>query len=744
MPFFFCIGITDAQTPIIDSFNNLIAHASSDTSRINLINKKISAFNEVNLDSAIRLGNLNVQNAEKLYYQRGVADAKTNVATSLLFKGQYDVAAQNLKVAEAIYKALNDSAGLSTVYSTLGMYYGMQSMYDTSITYFEKVIVFLGHKHNVQALSRAYENIAISYQMTSNYPNSLEYFQKALQIAEQSNDEKSQAYIYANLGNTYSDIQDTLRAEESLLKAIELAKRTNIKNVELYTCSNLASLYNGMQKYSSAYNYAIKASELAKEVGDIGMEASALSRAGVQLANVNKFSEAEALAKKGILLADSSKQPLNIYQTYSDFGFIQKKENKFKEAIPYYQKAFSTMRKSDLYDLSVADGYSNLSYCYEKTGNYTKALESYKMFSKITDSVRSKDNIRKATMLALNYDFDKKQQLAKAVQEKKDAEAKRIKNQQYFIIAFLGIIVLAAVIITLILLRNNKHKQRAYSLLDKQKKQTDIQKVKTEQALENLKTSQAQLIQSEKMASLGELTAGIAHEIQNPLNFVNNFSDVNIELLEELKEEIENGNLDEVKSITNDVIENEQKINHHGKRADAIVKGMLQHSRKSSGQKEPTDINALADEYLRLSYHGLRAKDKNFNATIETDFDNSLGKINVIPQDIGRVLLNLFNNAFYAVNEQKIQNPISYNPTVFVRTQKCDDKVQITVRDNGNGIQQKIIDKIFQPFFTTKPTGEGTGLGLSLSYDIIKAHGGEIKVESKEGEGSEFVIQIVA
>jgi two-component system, NtrC family, sensor kinase len=209
-----------------------------------------------------------------------------------------------------------------------------------------------------------------------------------------------------------------------------------------------------------------------------------------------------------------------------------------------------------------------------------------------------------------------------------------------------------------------------------------------------------------------------------------------------MKEELTRGNGQEAMSIANDVIENEQKINHHGKRADAIVKGMLQHSRKSSGQKEATDINALTDEYLRLSYHGLRAKDKNFNATIETHFDESIGKINVIPQDIGRVLLNLFNNAFYAVNERKSSNLISYKPTVFVRTGKCDNKIQITVRDNGNGIPQKIVDKIFQPFFTTKPTGQGTGLGLSLSYDIMKAQGGEIKVESKEGEGSEFIIQL--
>jgi signal transduction histidine kinase len=268
-----------------------------------------------------------------------------------------------------------------------------------------------------------------------------------------------------------------------------------------------------------------------------------------------------------------------------------------------------------------------------------------------------------------------------------------------------------------------------------------MQKEELEQTLNKLRTSQTQLIQSEKMASLGELTAGIAHEIQNPLNFVNNFSEVNKELLEEMNEEIEKGNLAEVKSIVKDVIDNEQKINHHGKRADAIVKGMLQHSRTSSGIKEPTDINTLADEYLRLAYHGLRAKDKSFNATMKTDFDENIGKINVITQDIGRVILNLITNAFYAVAEKKKQQPDNYEPTVSVITKKKDDKVLISVNDNGNGIPQSSLEKIFQPFFTTKPSGQGTGLGLSISYEIITtAHGGELKVENKEGEGAAFTI----
>jgi signal transduction histidine kinase len=255
------------------------------------------------------------------------------------------------------------------------------------------------------------------------------------------------------------------------------------------------------------------------------------------------------------------------------------------------------------------------------------------------------------------------------------------------------------------------------------------------QTLENLKATQSQLIQSEKMASLGELTAGIAHEIQNPLNFVNNFSEVNREMIAEMKDEIDKGNYSEVKIIADDIEANEEKINHHGKRADAIVKGMLQHSRSSNGIKEPTDINALADEYLRLAYHGLRAKDKSFNATMITDFDKSIGNVNIIPQDISRVILNLITNAFYVVNEKKKQIGEGYEPTVSVSTKKSNGKVEISVKDNGNGIPSKILDKIFQPFFTTKPTGQGTGLGLSFSYDIVKAHGGEIKVETRESNG---------
>ncbi|MDN3657287.1 ATP-binding protein [Ferruginibacter paludis] len=282
------------------------------------------------------------------------------------------------------------------------------------------------------------------------------------------------------------------------------------------------------------------------------------------------------------------------------------------------------------------------------------------------------------------------------------------------------------------------------------------QKETLEEALTELKTTQAQLIQSEKLASLGELTAGIAHEIQNPLNFINNFSEVNTELIEEMKEAIAKGDSEEVLAIAADIAANEQKINHHGKRADSIVKGMLQHSRNSNGIKEPTDINKLADEYLRLAYHGLRAKDKSFNAAMKTDFDRYIPPINVIPQDIGRVILNLITNAFYAASQPSAlpDDTVAANhktPTVWVTTAlipPTEDEgtlVSLTVRDNGPGIPANIMDKIFQPFFTTKPTGQGTGLGLSMSYDIItKGHGGQLTVHTSEGTGTEFTILLPA
>jgi len=407
----------------------------------------------------------------------------------------------------------------------------------------------------------------------------------------------------------------------------------------------------------------------------------------------------------------------NVIQPDYYLALLRIKQERFEEAAALLLidiDRIKTNRPNILRD------YKLIAEIYQKTGKTQLANQAFQSYLSLQDSIQA-DQEKYRTI-----SFETEQQItdSETAISKLESENKLSAQSRNFTIGIAGLLLILA--------------GSVYYRFRSKKKANEV----LEKTLTNLKSTQSQLIQSEKMASLGELTAGIAHEIQNPLNFVNNFSEVNKELIGEMKAEIEIGNLEEVKAIANDIESNSEKINHHGKRAGDIVKGMLQHSRSSNGVKEPTDINKLADEYLRLAYHGLRAKDKSFNATLKTDYDESIGNINIIPQDIGRVILNLINNAFYAVDEKKKSGIENYEPTITVSTKKINDKTEIRVTDNGNGIPQKVLDKIFQPFFTTKPTGQGTGLGLSMSYDIVKAHGGELKVETTEGDGSEFNIQL--
>ena len=393
-------------------------------------------------------------------------------------------------------------------------------------------------------------------------------------------------------------------------------------------------------------------------------------------------------------------------------------QNRLSEAIVLLDK--DIIRLGNLRQEKLKD-YGLQATLYEQLGDYKNAFLVNKKHLNLRNEIQSDIDKFRRVSFEVEQEMNQKELSISALQ----AEIRISSIAQKFTIGLAIMFILLAASI--------------YYRFQSKKKANAI----LEATLSNLKSTQSQLIQSEKMASLGELTAGIAHEIQNPLNFVNNFSEVSTELVDEMNIEIEKGNNDEAKQIGQDLKQNLEKINHHGKRAGDIVKGMLQHSRSSSGVKEPTDINALADEYLRLAYHGLRAKDKTFNSKFETTFDEAIGKINVIPQDIGRVILNLITNAFYVVNERAKLNQPSYEPTVSVNTKKEGSRVLVSVKDNGNGIPQKIIDKIFQPFFTTKPTGQGTGLGLSMSYDIVtKSHQGEIKVETKEGEGTVFIVDL--
>ena len=342
------------------------------------------------------------------------------------------------------------------------------------------------------------------------------------------------------------------------------------------------------------------------------------------------------------------------------------------------------------------------------------------------DSLFNLEKVRQFQSLSFNETLRQQQQL----QDLKLAEQRYSSRlRTYALLAGLVVVLGGA----FFLYRNNRQKQKANAFLSAQKQEL-------EEALTKLKSTQTQLVQSEKMASLGELTAGIAHEIQNPLNFVNNFSEVNTELIAEMKLELQAGRYEQAIAVAADLEKNLEKIAQHGKRADSIVKGMLLHSRVSSGQKEPTDLNAMLDEYLKLSYHGMRAKDKSFNVTLQTHYDPAVGMVNVIPQEMGRVMLNIYNNALYALNEKSRREGNGYAPTIEVRSKRDGQQIIVEVKDNADGIPDKIREKIFQPFFTTKPTGSGTGLGLSLSYDIIKAHGGKIDVSSTSAQGSTFTI----
>jgi signal transduction histidine kinase len=536
-------------------------------------------------------------------------------------------------------------------------------------------------------------------------------------------------------------------------KALQLAEDYHLESLSGPALDGIAEAYIILKEYSKATTYLHRYLLVGRSWPTAEGLAYAYFDMGVAYAGLNQFDLANFYEEKSLetFRKYNREEPL-VYQTLGD---IRMKSPKPEDALRYYREGLDiSLRKNER--RASAYAYNRIASFYMNTKNPDSAIFYAKKGLEISQIISQKKTILDAaTILSELYEQKDPRQafsylrMANAYKDslfgtsniqaiqviasqeeehQKQIEAAKIqyRNQlrQYALIAGLTIVI----VIAFILYRNNLQKLKANKVLEK--------------TLSDLKSAQAQLIQSEKMASLGELTAGIAHEIQNPLNFVNNFSDVNTELIDEADQEIDKGNIGEVKIILNDIKENEQKINLHGKRADSIVKGMLQHSRTSSVQKELTDINKLADEYLRLSYHGMRAKDKSFNAEFKTDFDENIGKVNVVPQDIGRVLLNSYNNAFYAVNDKKKTTDEDYQPSVSVQTKKLNGKIEIKVSDNGNGIPQNIVAKIFQPFFTTKPTGQGTGLGLSLSYDIIKAHSGEIKVETKEGEGSEFIIQL--
>ena len=602
----------------------------------------------------------------------------------------------------------------------------------------------------------ALQEMGYAYLNKGNYPRSLQILLSAIAILNDPRSERG-----APVGNYPGDDELMYRTATPHLQRLSALAFTELTLGILYTNSNI---------YEKASYYNMLANQKAVESGNLAVQSIVNLTMNRVYLSLKKNDSALISIQKSYEQATQSNYKrylgsvlLNMGRTYAALGNMAVANEYYRRAIlvSAEQGYFRGIAASDLLladyhmdtgkkdsvFLYIKDGLANaqhlnapdlllrsytaLSRYYHSTGNNDSIVKYQALMIKIKDSLF---NDKQAQQFQ-NIDFDEQQRQQQVETAKKDLRARW---RMYSLLAGLFVFLFIAAL----LWRNSLQRKKANVVLSKQKSEL-------ESTLISLKETQKQLIQSEKMASLGELTAGIAHEIQNPLNFVNNFCDVNNELIEEVKEQKSKLKSEELDELLNNIVQNNEKISIHGKRAEAIVKGMLQHSRTSSGQKELTDINKLADEYLRLAYHGFRAKEKGFNSVriaigIKTEFDDSIEKINVVPQEIGRVFLNLLNNAFYAVNEKtKAAGPgDDYKATVTVITKKVGDKMLISVADNGNGIPQKNLEKIFQPFFTTKPTGQGTGLGLSLAYDIVKAHGGEIRVETNEGQGSEFVVQL--
>ncbi len=584
---------------------------------------------------------------------------------------------------------------------------------------FAAKIYKISQKNNDRnAEATAWSYYGQGYRLLGNYTKALECHYKSIAIATKVDNKSQISLVYNLLGNIYKDREENDKAIQIYRMALFYSEEGGSKLIKYPSSMNLGQVYLNEGKLDSSIYYSNRALEVLHLINENNkFLPTMLGNLGGAYSRMNKKKEAEKYFQRALYIVTKPDYS-NTRIKQGVFFLIAEhfRRNQQMDSCLYYAKMSIAAVENTHYSYLMTKPAKMLSEIYDGK-NADSTVKYLKIYLKTNEVINSTRVTQQLQMMA----FEEEQRKLELEQARKEAQA-RLKI--YFLIAGLLLVSLFG----LLMFRNNKQKQKINA--------------KLENTLTNLQATQKQLVQSEKMASLGELTAGIAHEIQNPLNFVNNFADLNIELIDELQQELKTGNTEEAIAISNDIKDNEQKINHHGKRADAIVKGMLQHSNSGSGKKEPTDINALADEYLRLSYHGLRAKDNSFNATTKTDLDESIGNINIIPQDIGRVLLNLINNAFYVVNEKSKQHIEGYEPTVSLSTRMLRDKVEIKVADNGNGISQKILDKIFQPFFTTKPTGQGTGLGLSLSYDIVKAHGGELKVETKEGEGTTFTIEL--
>jgi signal transduction histidine kinase len=719
---------------------------------------------------------------EKYYNNQEVPDREVFISRDTILvdsvQGWRDEIFKDKKTALAA--GPNDSLAIVILASLAGIYAFNLEDYnvDSAFHYAQKAIDLQQNSANAKIsndpvlLFALKDIVAALMHSLGNFPKALEIRLENVALTENVPDKLIRTSALLRLTDEYvamEDYKSSLLYGKRAEQTLQSIDDKNPQEIEMtgWIFSRISESYYHLGKLDSALVYALQWEKLIKKTGNtfqmayndllLGDIYQAKGDLATALYRYQKIIE-HAPPWLGHIIATSKAGTAKIYQVQNKFNIALKYA---LAALHFYQ---NNRTEVQFWGESTANYIAEVSplvaSLYMKIGKPDSAYHFLQLSLALKDSLYNTDRIRQFQTLSFN-EAVRRQQL----------EQQKISGQLQFEtrmkIYGLITVLIAALIFAIFQHRNNRQKQKANTLLH-------AQKLEIENTLGELQHTQRQLIQSEKLASLGELTAGIAHEIQNPLNFVNNFSEVSTEMLEEMEDELDKGNHQEVKAITADLKTNLEKINHHGQRASAIVKGMLEHSRQGgdSTHRVSTDINALADEYLRLAYHGWRAKDSrdamhgvSTMPKIETHFDPDLPLVSVIPQDIGRVLLNLINNAFYAVHQRAVETLHAtslqqvhtqtlhaqtlhatslqqYQPTVTVSTEKSSDQVIIKIQDNGNGIPESIQDKIFQPFFTTKPTGHGTGLGLSLAYDIVtKGHGGTLTVSSIPSTTTTFEIR---
>lgn len=702
--FFFISFNTEAQDQfLIDSLSKELKHieafrlemgdaanASKDTLEAEILRQLGLELIFVNPETALDYFQKSLDLSTRAKFKPGIAAAHKNIGVCFTNMGDYPNGLTHYFAALEINKELNDQKGIASIYNNLGNVYSYQGDYSSALNYFLEALKIRQAIGDKKGIAASYNNIGSIYGFQSNYPEALKYQQESIKIKAEIGDQAGMASSYNNIGKLYFD----------------------------------------QGKYREALRYFNNSMDIAIQLNDVPGKAIAYNNLGSVFGAIGQYDDALKNFLLSLDLKEESGNEKDIASSFVNIGSVYLKKGQFAEALKYEHKGMELAKEiGSLPDLT--DACEKLAEIYAAMGNYKQAYEYASKFKQLNDSLFNAEESRKITELQMQHEFNLKQSEEKAEQDKKDSLQKaELKKQRIIRNASISGVIVLGIFIFILFRRFAEKKKNNLALT--QANET------LQSTLANLEATRSQLEQSEKMALLGQLTAGIAHEIRNPLNFVNNFSEISQELVDDF---IDTKSDEERKSIAETLKKNFSKILEHGKRADRIVESMLEHKSGTSGQKIPTDINTLCDEDIALAYYSLRANKNDFNCTIRKDLASDLPLLPLIPQDIHRVLINIFNNSFDALIEKQKKDP-SFLPEISITTRKNDLTIEILIRDNGQGIPSHLIDKIFQPFFTTKPTGQGTGLGLSLCYDIIRTHNGTITVKSELGKGTDVLIAL--